>query len=54
MLDGAVFLGDLIVPLSAVASRSLPPVASRAIGFAEPRPGDRSPGFGACDEDGQK
>jgi hypothetical protein len=50
----AVFLGDLIVPLPAAASRPLPEVASKAIGFAEPRPGDHSPGFGTYDEDGQK
>jgi len=37
-----------IVPLPATASRSLPPVASHAIGFAESRHGTRSPGFGAC------
>src|SRR5262249_33914666 len=30
----AVFLGDTIVPLPAAASRSLPTVASQAIGFA--------------------
>ena len=35
------------VPLSVAASRSLPAVASHAIGFAEPRPGDRSPESGA-------
>ena len=54
VLHGVVFLGDLIVPLPAAVSRSLPPVASHAIGFAEPRHGIRSPGFGACGEDGQK
>ena len=43
VLDGAVFLGDLIVPLPAAAS-SLPAVASHAIGFAEPRRGIHSPG----------
>jgi len=48
VLDGTVFLGDSIVPLPAAASRSLPAVASHAIGFAEPRPGIRSPGIGAC------
>jgi hypothetical protein len=36
-----------IVPLPAAASRSLPAVASHAIGFAEPRPDGHSPGFGA-------
>jgi hypothetical protein len=34
-----------IVLLPAAASRSLRAVASHAIGFAEPRPGVRSPGF---------
>jgi hypothetical protein len=33
-----------------VSARSLPAVASHAIGFAEPRPGVHSPGFGACEE----
>jgi hypothetical protein len=28
-------------------------VASHAIGFADPRPGDHSPGVGACEEDGE-
>ena len=37
-----------IVPLPAAASRSLPAVASHAIGVAEPRRGGRSPGIGAC------
>ena len=41
-----------IVPLPATVSRSLPTVASQAIGFAEPRHGTRSPGFGACGKDG--
>ena len=36
------------VAIPATASRSLPPVASHAIGFAESRHGTRSPGFGAC------
>ena len=35
-LGDAVFLGGLIVPLATTASRSLPAVASHAIGFAEP------------------
>jgi len=26
---------------------------SHAIGYADPRPGDHSPGFGACEEDGR-
>jgi hypothetical protein len=34
-LHGAVFLGDMIVPLTAAASRSLPAVTSHAIDFAE-------------------
>ena len=46
-LHGAVFLGGLIVPLPAAASRSLPAVASHAIGFAEPRHNVHSPGIGA-------
>src|SRR6516164_9506654 len=37
----------MIVLLAAAASRSLPAVASRAIGFAESRPSAHSPGFGA-------
>jgi hypothetical protein len=37
----------MIVPLPAAASRSLPAVASHAIGFAEPRPSSDSPGIGA-------
>ena len=37
-----------IVPLPATASRSLPAVASHAIGYAEPRHGVHSQGFGAC------
>jgi hypothetical protein len=37
-----------IVPLPATVSRSLPAVASQTVGFAEPRHGTRSPGFGAC------
>jgi hypothetical protein len=45
VLDIAVFLGASSVPLPATASRSLPAVASHAIGYAEPRPGTRSPGF---------
>ena len=43
----AVFLGGPIVRLPAAASRSLPAVASHAIGYAEPRPGTHSPGIGA-------
>ena len=50
MLEGSVFLGESIVPLTAVASRSLPAVASHAIGFAEPRPDARSPGSGRLRE----
>jgi hypothetical protein len=42
-----------IVPLAAAVSRSFPAVASHAIGFAEPRHGTRSPGFGACGKDGE-
>ena len=42
-----------IVPLSAAASRSLPAVASHAIGFAEPRSSTLSPGFSACEGDGE-
>ena len=42
-----------IVPLPGTASRSLPAVASHAIGFAEPRHGTRSPGSGACWKDGE-
>jgi hypothetical protein len=45
VLDIAVFLGASSVPLPATASRSLPAVASHAIGYAEPRPAPRSPGF---------
>ena len=52
MRDSGVFLGDSIAPLPAAASRSLPAVASHAIGFAEPRPSARSPGSGACEDDG--
>ena len=33
-------------------SRALPAVASHEIGFADPRPGDHSPGFGAYEQDG--
>jgi ATP/maltotriose-dependent transcriptional regulator MalT len=43
----AVFLGASSVQLPAAASRSLPAVASHAIGFAEPRPGTHSQGIGA-------
>src|SRR5215469_8545190 len=42
----------VIIPLLAAASRSLPAVASHAIGFAELRAGAHSPGFGACEENG--
>jgi len=42
-----------IIPLLAAASKSLPEVASHALGFAEPRPGVHSPGFGAHEQDGQ-
>jgi hypothetical protein len=42
-----------IVPLPASASRSLPAVASHAIGFAGPRHGTHSPGSGACWKDGE-
>ena len=41
-----------IVSLPAATSRSFPAVASHAIGSAEPRRGVRSPGFGACENDG--
>jgi hypothetical protein len=40
--------------LPATVSRSLPAVASRAIGYAEPRHGTRSHGIGACREDGEE
>ena len=40
-----------IVQLAAVASRALPSVASRAIGFADPTPGVHSPGSAAIEED---
>jgi hypothetical protein len=45
VLDIAVFLGASSVLLPVTASRSLPVIASYAIGYAEPRPGTRSPGF---------
>src|SRR5215472_5098249 len=51
-LPGSRLPPSPIVEFAASASGSLPPVASRAIGFAEPRPGVHSPGFGACGEDG--
>jgi hypothetical protein len=38
---------DDTTPGAAAASRPLAPVASHAVGFAEPRPGGRSPGIGA-------
>jgi transcriptional regulator with XRE-family HTH domain len=43
-----------IIQLAATASRALPAIASHAIRFADPRPGTRSQGFGACWGDGQK
>jgi len=39
-----------IVQLAATASRALPAVASHAIGYADPRPGVHSRGFGAYEE----
>jgi hypothetical protein len=48
-----VLPGRTIVPLPATGSRSLPPVASHAIGCADPGPGGYSPGFGACGKDTQ-
>jgi hypothetical protein len=53
-VHSAVFLGGPIVPLPAAASRSLPAVASHAIGFAEHRPGIHSPGVGAYEENAEQ
>jgi hypothetical protein len=53
-MHSAVFLGGPIVPLPAAASRSLPAVASHAVGFAEPRPGVYSPGAGAYEENAEQ
>jgi len=40
--------------LIAGSSRFLIKAARCAIGFAEPRPDVHSPGFGACEQDGDK
>jgi hypothetical protein len=50
---GAVFLGDPIVQLVATVSKALPAVASHAIGYADPRDGTHSHGFGAYEDDGE-
>jgi hypothetical protein len=52
VLHIAVFLGASSVQLLAAASRSLPAVASHAIGFAEPRHDVHSPGSAPIEADG--
>ena len=53
VLEGSVFLGESIVPATAVASRSLPAgVACDGFASLDSTPTTRTD-LGACEEDGQ-